>query len=96
MIFKVDGPVYMENWPGNLMSFSEGKANWMLMEKITEGVPPNSSRVRGHCIIEEHFLPLKDHVSPWWADWMDLTEDVRSSGLAEVETGFPVKIWEKS
>jgi len=44
----------------------------MLMEKISEGVPPSSARVRGHCIIGEHFLSLKDDISPWLPDWMDL------------------------
>lgn len=72
VIFRVDDLVYMENRPGNLMSFGEGKDNRMLMEKISEGVPPGSARVRGHCITGGHFLPLKDHVSPWRADWMDL------------------------
>lgn len=68
----MDDPVYVENRPGNVMSFSEGEGNGMLMEKISEGVPPSSAKVSGHCITGGHVLPLKDHVSPWLADWMDL------------------------
>lgn len=32
----------------------------MIVEKISDGVPPGSARFRGYCITKEHFLPLKD------------------------------------